>query len=161
MLKQLRAEVNAVLAEVPVSRKPALRRACQQEALLATDLPMVALEGALQAFCDRIACMGWSVQKEGQWLLLDAAVPVPKVEEIPRASGEAACCLWLLQRHPNDSVDATMLRALVKAHDAGRQPLERLFTQWHRDFAAMLRRKEPLPGGLLPYLCAAIKEENA
>lgn len=160
MLKQLRRQVTQAMADLPVSRKPALRRASQQEALLATDLPTVALEGALQAFCDRVAHLGWTVRQEGLWLLLDAPVPVPAAE-IPTASGEGACCLWLLRRHPNDRVDEDRLRALVKAHDAGKQPLARLCARWHQDFAAMLRRKEPLPGGLLPYLCEALKEENA
>ena len=161
MLTRLRRQVNEAMADLPVRRKPGLRRASQQEALLATDLPLVALEGALEAFCSRMAQMGWTVHQKGQWLLLDAPVPMPEIIGIPHATGEAACCLWLLRRHPGGTVDQNMLRALVKAQEAGRQPLERLCAQWHQCFAAMLRQKETLPGGLLPYLCEALKEEKA
>jgi len=161
MLTKLRRQVNEALADLPVSRKPALRRASQREALLATDLPLVALERAQEVFCSRMAHLGWTVRQEGMWLLLDAPVPAPEEKGMPPATGEAACCLWLLRRHPGSAVDHDMLRDLVKAQEAGRQPLERLCAQWHRDFAAMLREKKTLPGGLLPYLCEALKEEKA
>lgn len=161
MLRQLRVQVNEVLEKAAVSRKPALRRASQPDALLATDLPMVALEGALEAFCCEMEQLGWSMRREGLWLLLDAPAPMPKDEGIPPATGEAACCLWLLAHHPGDDVDRDMLRALLKAQEAGRPQLERLCAQWHRDFAACLRNQERLPGGLLPYLCQALKEEDA
>ena len=42
MLRALRAQVNAALAEVPVRRRPALRRSDAPDALLATDLPHAA-----------------------------------------------------------------------------------------------------------------------
>ena len=50
--------------------------------------------------------------------------------------------------------------AVVKAADAGRQPFEKLCAALHGEFAVRLRRHEPLPGALLPYLCHAYQMMN-
>jgi len=108
-----------------------------------------------------MACMqdrGWRMTLQAGWLLMDAPIPPMEAQPVPPADGEAACCLWLLAHHPSEDIDTLLLRELVKAQDAGKQPLDRLCAVWHRHFAALLRNKRPLPGGLLPYLCRAIKE---
>lgn len=155
MLRALRAQVNEALAEVPARRRPALRRSDAPDALLATDLPLTAEAEQAAAFAERLRAEGWRIRKaENGWLLLDADVPPPMMMEVS-AAGECACCLSILQRHPEEGSAEDMIRLVVKAADAGKQPFERLCGQLHAQLAAMLRRHEPLPGALLPYLAYA------
>ena len=75
MLRELRAQVNALLADTPVRRKPALRRSDAPGALLATDLPHAADEAATADFIARAEAAQWSVRRaENGWLLLDKPV---------------------------------------------------------------------------------------
>lgn len=155
MLTTLRREVQAALADVPVTRKPALRRSDDPEALLATDLPMAADEETVQRFIGRMNERGWRVWRQGSWLLLDAEVPVPN-DAIPEAlNGELGCCISLLLRHPGGETDREALRALVKAAERGPKALETYCAVLHASWAAALREHRELPGGLLPYLCRA------
>lgn len=166
MLSALRREVNACLLEIPALRKPALRRSDEPDALLATDLPLCAEESAVADFTARMEAQGWTVRPHRRWLLLDAPVPVPDAPVPALAPAEALCCLSLLQRHPGGEAPRDGVRLIVKAAEAGPDPFERLCQRLHRDFARALRLHQPLPGGLLPYLCRAIdslhaKEEDA
>lgn len=153
MMRTLRACVNECLEGLPVRRRPALRRPDAPDALLSTDLPFAAAEETVAEFMRRMNKIGWKVWPQNGWLLLDAPVPVPESPVPVRLTGECGCCISLLLRHPEDAPAETEIRAIVKAEDAGRQPMERLCGQLHADFAARLRRGEPLPGMLLPYLC--------
>lgn len=157
MLTALRREVREALDAADTSRPPALRRASQAEALLATDLPETASEDAVAHFSEALAGRGWRVTRRGAWLLLDHPIspPAAQARELP---GEAGCCASLLIRHPGSNAPTERIRALAKAAEAGQ--VERLCAAWHREFAAMLRRGETLPGGLLPYLYAAAREET-
>lgn len=156
MLKVLRQQVSDALAAVPVRRKPALRRSDAPDALLATDLPFAAEACAVDAFNARMAVLGWRVWVAGNgWLLLDAPVPVPEAPTDVLPAGECGCCVSLLLRHPEEGDAADMIRAVVKAAEAGRQPFERLCAQLHGQMAAMLRQRQPLPAALLPYLWRA------
>lgn len=154
MLTALRQAVQRELLSLPVRRKPALRRTDAEGFLLATDLPLTAEEAAVEAFIRRMTELGWRVLRQGSWLQLDCPVPVPVTDAFP-ACGECACCISLLERHPEDGDAAEYIRRVVKAADAGRQPFERLCIQLHGEFAAMLRQHQPLPGALLPYLYSA------
>ena len=156
MLTPLRRGVQALLARVAVRRKPALRRSDAPEALLATDLPLAAEEAAVAAFTALAEQAGWTVTRRGDWLLLDHPVDAPDCPVPEQLAGEAGCCLSLLLRHEGSAAPPEDIRALVKARDAGSAALERLCATWHRDWAARLRRHEPLPGGLIPYLCGAM-----
>lgn len=159
MLTALRRQVQAHLAKVPAQRKPALRRTDEPDALLTTDLPRIAGPEALAAFTAALEENGWRVRQAPGWLLLDHDVPVPAVEWPQDYPGEWGCCLWLLRQHPEGGAPAEMIRALVKAAEMGPDKVERLCRQWHGEFAACLREHRPLPGGVAPYLCAAMKEE--
>ena len=155
MLTALRREVQKELADVPVTRKPALRRSDAPDALLATDLPLAADEKAVQGFVERMNGLGWRVWRQGSWLLLDAEVPVPD-ETVPETlSGESGCCISLLLRHPGGETDREALRALVKAVEKGPAAVEACCAGLHASWAAALREHWNLPGGLLPYLCRA------
>lgn len=159
MLRALRQEVQAQLISVPALRKPALRRSEDPEALLATDLPGVAQPEAVADLMNVLEAAGWRSWQRDGWLLLDHAVPVPDWDWPETYPGEWGCCLWLLRQHPGGDTPAGHIRALVKAAEQGWDQVERLCRAWHGEFAALLRTHRPLPGGLVPYLCAAMKEE--
>lgn len=154
MLRALRARVNAVLADTPVRRRPALRRSDAPDALLATDLPFAAEEEAAAAFVTRLTAEGWRIRPaENGWLLLDADVPVPEENAPDAAPGECGCCLSILSRRAaEDGLAREWIRALVKAAEAGEKPFERCCGQLHAYLAELLRLHQPLPGSLLPYL---------
>lgn len=158
MLRTLRQQVQQELANVSCWRKPALRRSDASDALLATDLPLIAAADAVRLFIRRMTEQGWRVREERGWLLLDADIPVPEGSIPTAAAGEIGCCLAILQRHPGGDAPPELLRALVKAAESDR--LERYCTALHRELAARLRRHEALPGGLLPYLYRACEKEE-
>lgn len=156
MLSALRAQVNAELLRLEVNRRPALRRSDDPEALLATDLPLASSAETAEGFVRRLRELGWRVWPgRNGWLLLDAPVSAPEPATNCVPAGECGCCVSILRRHPDEGDASGMIRALVKAADAGRQPFERLCSQLHGQLAALLRRHEPLPSALLPYLCQA------
>ncbi len=168
MLTMLRREVQEMLTAVwhGKNRKPALRRASNELALLATDFPLIADEESTRRFCCMAQEKGWRIWDENGWLMLDKAVPAPDTVSMAsisaRADNELCCCISLLTRHPESGDASRFIRALVKADEAGRQPMQRLCRQLHQELAAMLRTHQPLPGALLPYLCfAARKGEDA
>ena len=157
MLKLMREQVSAVMAQLTLNRRPALRRSDAPHALLATDLPLAAAPEAADLFLRQMKALGWQVTPSPNgWLLLDAPVPAPEQTDVPGdASGECGCCIAVLTRHPDAGDAAAEIRALVKAAEAGRQPFERLCSRLHGALAEKLRRHEELPGALLPYLCRA------
>lgn len=145
-----------MLATVPTLRRPVLRRSDDANALFATDLPLLA---DAADFCRLAEKHGWRTWIHGGWLLLDKLPNPPDMPtKIPDAPGELGCCLSLLARHPDDTADGTLLRALLKSADAGGQAMEKYCRMLHRDLAARLRTHNPLPGRLLPYLCRAQKK---
>lgn len=161
MLRKIRAQVNAALADTPVRRRPALRRSDDPTALLATDLPFAADEAAVSGFIARLTAAGFTVSAAPNgWLLLDAPAPVPEGRNGENCTpvGEAGCCLSILRRHQEAGEYTALLRSLLKAAEAGRQPFERFCAELHATLASMLRRHQPLPGGLLPYLTYAYDE---
>lgn len=161
MLTDLRVRVTAALQGVPARRRPALRRCDAADALLSTDLPLIAEPEAVRSFTEAMAAQGFCVLPRSGWLLLDAPVPPPDAPVPDDLAGEAGCCISLLLRHPGAGEAEAAIRALVKAAEAGKQPFDRLCGQLHADFARKLRTHEPLPGALLPYLCAAYRKYAA
>lgn len=153
MLRALRTQVQEQFAGMTLARRPALRRSDAPDALLATDLPQVADEAALAAFCREMACLGWRCIPRNGWLLLDAPVPAPNASVPAVTDGACGCCISLLLRHPDHADAADDIRRVVKAADAGRIPFERLCKQLHGELAIRLRQGKPLPDALLPYLC--------
>lgn len=159
MMTALRQEVQSCLARISCQRKPALRRTDDPAFLLMTDLPQAASPESVSAFSADLRLRGWTVQETPGWLLLDCPIP-PPAHTLPSIfPGEAGCCLWLLCQHPGHGAPPEMIRALAKAAECGPTGVERLCKAWHRQFAALLRQHQALPGGLLPYLCTAIKED--
>lgn len=156
MLRPLRETAQAALQATPATRRPALRRSDNPDALLATDLPLLVDEAAVEAFREHMTALGWRVWKAGDWLLMDAAVPVPEARVPGELSGEPGCCVSLLLRHPEGAHDSASIRAVLKAAESGWPTLERLCALWHAEWSAALREHRNLPGGVLPYLCRAI-----
>ncbi len=153
MLTALRLQVQEILYAVPAKRKPALRRSDAPEALLATDLPLIADAAAVEAFRKAMTSRGWRIGERSGWLTLDVPVPAPSADIPGSLQGECGCCISLLLRHPGDAPAEALIRDAVKACDAGRQSAERLCARLHGELAVRLRKRQPLPGALTPYLC--------
>ncbi len=153
VLTPLRQQVQSVLYALPAKRKPALRRSDLPDALFATDLPLVAEADAVAAFRADLARLGWHTAERSGWLTLDAPVPAPEADVPASLQGECGCCISLLLRHEGNAPAQGYIRDLAKAAEAGCQATERLCMRLHGDFALRLRRLQPLPGALLPYLC--------
>ena len=149
-----------MLYAVPAKRKPALRRSDLPDALFATDLPLVAGEEAVAAFRAQMEQRGWHTGIYNGWLTLDVPVPVQEYDIPDLPVGECGCCISLLLRHQDDAPAEALIRAVVKAADAGRQPFDRLCASLHGEFAERLRKHASLPGALLPYLCHAYNMLN-
>ncbi len=152
MLTALRREVTEALAALPTSRRAALRRPEDAGSLLATNLPFLADVQTVADFTQTLTQQGWRVLEQNGWLLLDAPVPLPEKRTSQPHTGERACCIALLARHPGNAPAEDLIRAFAKAHEEGPQQVERFCTALHDDLAARLRLHQPLPGDLLPYL---------
>ena len=164
MITQLRHELQALWAELPCSRPPTLRRCRHENALLATNLPFIASSADVRHFTDVCRLTGWTVSEKDGWLLLDHPVPVPDCRIPQTPSGEIGCLISLLLRHPQDDAPCEgEIRALAKVCEESPAAAELFCASLHENWAQRLRRHEPLPGGLLPYLCfahAKCKEEH-
>lgn len=155
MLTALREAVSRAMEGLPVSRRPALRRSDDRDALLATDLPLTTDAASLACFTTRLEKLGWRIRPWQGWLLLDREVPPPEYRVPAALEGETGCCISLLLRHPGGEADAALVRDVVKAAECGRPALTRLCARLHAEWAEALREHRNLPGGLLPYLCRA------
>lgn len=71
MLTSLRKRVTELMASVPVTRKPALRRSDEPDMLLATDLPGLTDSSSLEVLLETLTADGWSFRQQNGWLLLD------------------------------------------------------------------------------------------
>lgn len=162
MLTDLRREITALLQQYPTRRPCALRRSLHPDFLLAVDLPLAAEEDTVQAFIQRAEQEGWTVRQEKGWLLLDHALPQPTCCKGVAPSGRLGNAIWLLRLHPSDVMDAGVLCLLAKAAEEGEKAVERVCDGCVRDWAVRLRRREALPGGLLPYMLevACLQEER-
>ena len=154
MMTQLRCELQALFLSIPCSRPPTLRRCRHADALLATNLPFIASAEAVHHFQDACRALGWTVMQRDGWLLLDHPVPAPDAVVPQTLHGESGCLISLLLRHRQDNAPCgDDIRALAKACEESPAAAERLCAEMHAVWAARLRRHEPLPGRLLPYLC--------
>ncbi len=138
MLRAARAEVRALLADLPARRPPALRRALTEDAMLACDLPLASDPATAAVFCDRARGRGWRVTEDRGWLLLDKPdlIPPPIGDELPE--GEAGCVLSLLRRHPELWRDLTGRRMLAKASECAAPKRERVCAELHARWALRL-----------------------
>lgn len=157
MLAPLREELHALFAQSNPCRPPALRRADGDDWLFFSDLPLVIEHDRLQAVIRAARERGWTVLETGDGLYADHEIALPVSKELQAPTGEVACVLSLLERHPSNVVDRAALRALAKAEEQGGDKVEKLCGRWHAAFAQRLRNREALPSHLLPYLRAAAK----
>lgn len=155
MLTDLRREMAVLLQQYPTRRPCAVRRSLHPDFLLAVDLPQAAEQDTVLAFTQRAEQEGWTVRQEKGWLLLDHALPQPICCEEIAPAGRLGNAVWLLRLHPSDGMDTRTLRLLAKATEEGEKAVERVCDGCVRDWAVRLRRREALPGGLLPYMLQA------
>ena len=151
-----RKELQEMLKEMQLWRPPALRRSGAEDSLYATDLPSLAKEAALHAFCARLTEKGWQCREERGWLHLRRPAAHPPEDWFSGPFGpEAGCCASLLRRHAETSADPEggdrAAFALIKAGEEGPDPYERVCRRLHGEWAAALRRGEALPKLSLRY----------
>lgn len=163
LMTPYRQTVQALLADLPVTRRPFLRRSLRPDALLATDLPRVTTPPWQAWFLASLERQGWSVLCCGELLeLTPPLTPPPSTGPVrPGAGGPALRRLHsLLSRHPQPGGDPTPVLAFLKAQESGPQPLESLCYALCRQCALCLRNHQRLPGELLPYVHHALMEEG-
>ena len=85
--------------------------------------------------------------EEDGWIHLrkDSSALLPPGWFPEDASGEAACLVFLLRRHPGEADPLAETLLLMKAREAGPASWEKACRALHRDFAARLRTHSPLP----------------
>ena len=157
MLSGLREITARLLADTPQDRPAAIRRSEEAGWLLATDLPLVTDEASLAGFRQRAGEAGLSCGRASNgWLLLDAWEMLPAAAP-PTAwpDGEKGAAMSLLARHPGQADPAETVRQIARACERGDAALERCCGALHARWAECLRRGRELPGGALPFLCAA------
>ena len=123
----------------------AVRRAREEDYLLACALPMRAPESVCGAFAAMAQSEGFRVCVQEKWILLDRPVGEDEPPETEEGDGEAAALLSVLARHRTEPADPTMIRRLLKAEDEGWQQLEAVCEELHGDFAGRLRDGRMLP----------------
>ena len=158
-MRQARSDLRSMMAELPALRAPAIRRSDESGWMLATDLPGLTSEEALNVFCQTLSSHGWQYLRRGDWLLLDNLALLPTVgrPDALTAEGETGAVISLLERHPGSLSDDLLLRLIAKRAEEGTASLETFCSGLHRDLARRLRDHTDLPAGLLPYLYAAIE----
>ena len=145
-MNALRKELAALLDSVPARRPPALRRSAEAEWLYATDFPAAGGEGAQEALLERLREAGWEYAETAGWIQVRKSAAEPPEGWYEGGFGpEARCCLSLLERHAATGDPGTVRLTLVKAGEQGSRAYEDACAKLHREWAAMLRRKEPLP----------------
>lgn len=160
MLTAARTALAELLGGIRTPRKPAVRRAADSAWMLATDLPLLVSEEETARFLTLARDAGWRTGRAANgWLLLDcpALLPTAPVPE-PLPDGETGALISLLLRHPSKETDLPALRAVAGSSEQGRIQLERVCAGLHAAWAEALRKHEKIPGALLPYLCAAVRE---
>ena len=165
MLRASRAALAQLMTGISTVRPPAIRRASEDDWLLATDLSELVHPEETASFVRAAEEQGWRVGRAANgWLLLDRIDLLPRLEasspEGTACAGEIGALISLLERHlsASNDMDARALRALAKASEQGSRALTRVCAGLHLDWAEKLRRHEKIPGALLPYLRAAGSE---
>lgn len=148
-LALLRAQAEALCSRAGLPR-PSFKRADQPEFLLVTygQAPADVLTGA--GFqCFPLSGGRWGLEPPPSFY-----INAPQVGFIPWMPGEAYQLYRLLRLHPLDA-SVCVGRLCVKAAEAGK--LEPVCRRLLGVCALRLRRGEPLPGGVLPWLAYELK----
>ena len=147
-INALRRELVSLFEDIPSERPPALRRSLKDEWLYAADLPAVFAEGWGETLGAKLKEAGWETLEEDGWVQLRKNAAEPPEGWYGGTFGpEAGCCLSLLARHAADaqSDPDPAQRMLIKAGEQGRDAYEAACAALHRDWAARLRQRRPLP----------------
>lgn len=162
-LMDVRALAASPWAELPLTRKPFLRRSLREDWLLTCSLPQVASPETVTAYGAAMQSQGWEVLASGDLLELCPPLVPPEVS-LPTPDGRflalSRLCS-LLARHPGGQAERPFVLGLLKAEEMGAPALERLCQRLCRDCAQRLRLHTPLPGGVLPYATAILTRLEA
>ena len=146
-MNELRKEIRKLLDETECSRPAVLRRSRKEDYLYTTDLPQAASADAVTGFRRRAENAGWKTSAERGWVELDRIPETLPAGIIPDRTGtEARCCALILRMHPESRRNGDReKRILLKAAEENAEAYEEVCGALHREWAALLRRSEPLP----------------
>ena len=141
-----REELLLVISSLPVRRKPALRRSPEADFLFSTDLPACAEAAVCLTFLSRVRRLGWDAHEAAGWIQLRKQGNTLPAGWLPaHPAGEVSCLIALLARHGGTGDSTREIIALIKAREEGPAALEGACRAMHAEWAARLRRHEPLP----------------
>ena len=147
-INALRQELSETIGKAAAKRPPALRRSLEEDWLYATDLPGLCPEAELEKTVRELTENGWESRRDGGWLQLRKPCPVPPEGWYGERFGpEAACCLTLLQRHPERLTAPAGAAAylLIKAGEEGAAAYEQCCEKLHGMLAERLRQGTAFP----------------
>lgn len=146
-MKKWRNELINMMIHTGCTRTPVLRRSNKTQFLLATDFPLITDKNSMTAFMELAETNGWQTITDRGWIHLNRKAVFEAAEEIPDPGPEAACCLSLINRHPNEMVpsDGTAERLMLKAMEQGTEACERICCELHAEWAASLRKHKGIP----------------
>ena len=146
-MNKLRRELNEMLSQTETNRPAALRRSLKEDYLYATDLPQATGGKETIAFRLRAEEAGWRTAEDEGWIQLDLPGALPADAGFRGPYGkEAMACASLLRRHPGERVPGDKeRRILTKAGEEGPGAFEKACAKLHTEWAAALRKREPLP----------------
>ena len=147
-MNKLRQEAVELVSAAQTTRPAVLRRSLRPDMLYATDLPQVTDGETVADFLQKAERAGWQTEAENGWILMDRIPEQPPENGFRGPCGpEARCCASLLTRHSgrNRPDGKRERRMLLKAGEEGTEAYEKACGQLHREWAAALRKREPLP----------------
>ena len=145
-MKKWREELMQLMGESGYRRLPALRRSSKEMWLFATDYPQAADNQSVQRLLDMLREVGWKAELDAGWVFIDRFPVYEASEEQPFRTPEACCCLSLIKRNLNKMPsDGSIERKILKALEEGKDAYDRICTDVHAQWAALLRQHKDLP----------------
>ncbi len=142
----LRMELEALTKACMTFRPATVRRSLKDHMLYATDLPCLLTDCELTEWIRMASGNGWRSEQDRDWLLLDHDIPDALPGKFRGPFGnEAGCCASLLRRQCGTGNGNDVKRRLVKAGEEGAEAYEQICRELHEEWAARLRKGEPLP----------------
>jgi len=149
-INAFRKELVQMIGEASVRRPAAIRRSIRPDWLYASDLPSLCSGEETHRILDQLSGIGWTwIMEKTDWILFRKSAEEPPEDWFEGPFGpEAACCLSLITRHADtrpDGADPVRFR-LIRAGESGEAAYEKTCAELHREWAALLRERQRLPG---------------
>ncbi len=143
-LDEQREGLASLLAEAGCDSVVPVRRAVNENYLLALPLPMRQTPEVCSRFRRMAELKGWRITEQNNWILLGREFPSPAARDI-HPEGECAAVCSLLLRHPSGEKSVTLTNLLLKAADENMDALETACAKIHSVLSSLLREGKELP----------------